>query len=348
MPHALLFVDDDPLFLDRCKNLFSDSPYTLYFAASPGQALVLLQDGLEPVVAVVGQDMAEMTGPQFLVKLKDQQPHCQFILAAGQCDQSLVMQAVNKSGLFRFYAKDVEDAGLKRGVIDGVSHYLNRLQSIQVAKKVVESKAELEDLTLYLEKRVESHTHKLQQAYDKNVQLTNTLKRTVRELEGRDCVLRHLLTIHTLEDTLQTILEVLNDVLSIRYGIIHVVDEDGVLQPSCIFPKDSNDALSSSSSKLVQDAFSGGQMEVAEEGQGVQASVAVPICKGDTVLGVIEVVWGDTEGEKPCGEVDFLENCQTIYNFAIHAAIAVCDHNISSDKSSWSKTIDDVLLDLMD
>ncbi len=348
MPHALLFVDDDPLFLDRCENLFSDSPYTLHFAASPAQALVLLQDGLEPVVAVVGQDMSEMTGPQFLLQLKGHQPHCQFIMAAGQCDQSLVVQAVNKSGLFRFYAKDVADEELKRGVIDGVSHYLNRQQSIQVAKKVVASKAELEDLTLYLEKRVESHTRKLQHAFDENVQLTCTLKRTVRELEGRDRVLRHLLTIHTLEDTLQTILEVLNDVLSIRYGIMHIADEDGVLQPSCVFPEESRDAVSSSASKLVQDAFSSGQMQAAEDGQGAQASVAIPICKGDMVLGVIEVGWGEGSGETSCGEVDFLENCQTIYNFAIHAAIAVCDHNISSDKSSWSKTIDDVLLDLLD
>ncbi len=346
MPHALLIVDDDPLFLDRCKLLFNDSPYELHCIQSPLKALAQIKDGLAPIVAVVGQDMAEVTGPQFLVQLKEMQPQCQSIMVAGGCDRGLITQAINQGGLFRYYPKDVADEVLKRGVVDAIAHYVSRKQSIDIAKRVVEANEKLEDMTSGLQDQVKSDTKKLQQSLDENVQLTRTLKRTVRELEGRDRVLRHLLTIHKLEDTLQTILEVIEDVLAINRGVIYVADEKGQLAPRCTLPRDSSEL--SKPSKLAEQALVSGQMEVDCESDSQQSATAVPICKGDTVLGVIEVVWDKTDTKSKCGDPEFLEDCQTIYIFTIHAAIAISDHNISNDKSGWSKTIDDVLMDFMD
>ena len=348
MSHDLLFVDDDPLFLSRCKDIFADSPYQLHFVSSGRQGLCLLDDGLEPAVVIAGQSMVAMDGPSFLMHVHELYPVTQLIMVAGCCDSSLVAKAVNMSGLFRYYAKDMESDELKKGVIAAVSLYLHRQQSLDAAKSIVEINDELEDLTYHLEKTVAYHTRKLQKSYDENVILTQTLKRTVHELEGRDRVLRHLLTIHNLEDTLQTILEVLDTVLSMSYGVIHVKNENDVIQPVCFFPEEMENDATGVSPSFIQGVVTSRDMAVMTASDARSISVAVPISKGDTILGVIEVVWQDKDGAVILSEQELLENSQYIYTFTVHAAIAISDHNISTDKTDWTRTLDDVLMDFME
>jgi DNA-binding NarL/FixJ family response regulator len=348
MSHDLLFVDDDPLFLSRCKDIFADSPYSLHFVASGSQGLELLREGLKPAVVIAGQGMVAMDGPEFLRQAHEINPVTQLIMVAGRCDSALVAKAVNHSGLFRYYAKDVESDELKKGVIAAVSHYLHLKQSLEAAENIVRMNDELEDLTYHLEKTVDYHTRKLRKSYDENVALTHALKRKVRELEGRDRVLRHLLTIHNLEDTLQTILEVIDTVLAMSCGVVHVKDENDVLQPICSFSREIQNSSVDQSSSFVLDVVADGRMAVKYEPHAGYVAVAVPIVKSDAVLGAIEVIWENKTGEVVLSEEEVMENSKYIETFTIHAAIALGDHKISTDKTDWSKTLDDVLMDFME
>lgn len=345
MAHDLIFVDDDPLFLERCKTLFADSPYVLHFLQSGDQCLRLIQDGLEPVALIVGPSVSGMDGPSLCAGVYGITPVTQLLMVVDECDFSLVARAVNQSGLFRVYTRDVADDELKRGVIGAVSLCLHRRQSLQAAKRLVEMNDELEDLTYHLEKTIDFHTHKLKETNEANVNLNTTLRRTVRELEGRDRVLRHLLTIHNLEDTLQTILEVIDDVLEISCGVVHVMDEGKQIRPVCVFPKECREGICLSTSRLVKDSVTSGRLEVENVVHSNQSAIAVPIHKDGDLLGVIEVLW---HGKGELSEDELLACSQSIYTFTIHAAIAITDHNVSRDKSSWSQTLDDVLMDFME
>ncbi len=347
MSHDLLFVDDDPLFIKRCKDLFADSPYQLKSAPSATQGIALLQEGLDPVVVVTGAAMREVSGPMFLAQVKDLYPVTQCIMVTGAHDLSFVMQAVNQGGLFRLYTKEVTDEELKRGVLAGVSHCLHRRQSLDAARSIVGFNEELEDLTYHLEKTVEYHTAKLKQSNEENIHLNQVLKSTVRELEGRDRILRHLLTVHQLDDTLQTILEVINDVLNISCGAIYIKSEDNALQAASVFPVETT-CFDDEPSSFVQKAINGGRMEVMDNPQLDCTEVVVPIYKNDTILGAIEVIWLQEDGVARLSEDDLMRNGQSIYNFTVHTAIAICDSQIAKDKTSWGKTLDDVLMDFME
>ncbi len=219
---------------------------------------------------------------------------------------------------------------------------------MQAAEDMVDSNVELGHSIHNLEKRIEARTQDLQKSYDENVELTNVLKQSVCELEGRDRILRHLLTIHELEETLLTILEVINDVLSISCGAMYLKGEKDEFQQVCVFPEENQSLRGRGDVELVRQAMDSGRLEVMDHYDLHYTSVVVPICKGESVLGVIEVVWDHDEGGERFSEDELMRKAQVIYTFTVHAAIAISDHNIGKDKSSWSKTLDDVLLSFME
>ncbi len=341
MSYNLLFVDDDSLFLDNCKEVFAGSGHQVHSCSSVEMVLSLLSTGLEPATIIVGDSCAE----GLLQQLPDRSPLAEFILVADVLEPLLMARIINSRGLFGCYPRDIDMEVFQRGVMAAVSRYSQQVKYLQDAKKLIVASGELEELTFHMEKTVEYHLQKQKQAYAENSKLSHTLKRTVRELEGRDRVLRHLLTIHKLNDTLQTILEVVADVVSVDCGVIHLKDENNQLQPVCVSPVDSQRSMVLAPSALARDTLAGGRMEVISPIGDKCTFMAVPICKGDDVLGVIEVCW---DGEKGLSEDELLVNGQTIYTFTVHAAIAITDHNITLDKSSWTKTLDDVLLDFIE
>lgn len=341
MSHDLLFVDDDPLFLSRCQDVFADSGYLRHCCADVEQVGGLISTGMTSSVVIACASLVEGV----LQQLPDKSPSPELILVFDTFDPPLVMRLINSHGLFGCYPRDIGPEDFRRGVLAAVARYSQQVKYMEDAESLVAASDQLEELTFHMEKTVEYHLQKQQLAYAENSKLSHILKRTVRELEGRDRVLRHLLTIHKLNDTLQTILEVVGDVVGMDCGVIHLKDENNLLQPVSVFPEDSQRSMVLSPSPLAKDTLAGGRMEVTSPAGEKCTFMAVPICKGDDVLGVVEVCW---DGENGLSEDELLVNGQTVYTFTVHAAIAIMDHNITLDKSSWTKTLDDVLLDFVE
>lgn len=340
MSPDLLFIDDDPLFLDHCRDVFAGASYTIQYCVSVQEGLNSVEAGCCPCLILIGQDVLEL---EFLYEIGKRCPKAQFILVAETFDPAILVQAVNSSRLFRCYLKNVEPERFRQGVTDAVACSMHRDKTGDLSGQLESAHLELEDLTFHMQKTVEYHLDKLQKSHDENIQLSRTLKRTVQELEGRDRVLRHLLTIHNLQDSLQTILEVIHDVVVMDLGIIYVRADGGEFRAGGVWPPRNEPAPDPSPCTL--DAFMSGRVEQDSTCQNGGITVAVPVCRGDEVLGVIEVCWGR---EKHLSEDEILENSQLIYTFTIHAAMAILDHNVSRDKSSWGKTLDDVLLEFME
>lgn len=344
MSDDLLFIADSP-FLTRWQNIFSDSKSSLHFCSSGQDALELIGNGLRPAVVVAGQKIVSSDGADLFGALKGHRPVAKLIVVAGEYNPDLMARAINSHGVFRYYTKDTE-TDIQEGVDAALVLHHQQREHFEASVRMESLNAELEELTLHLEKTVAYHLDKLKKSNTENLQLTTTLKRTVLELEGRDRVLRHLLTIHSLEDTLNTILEVIYGVLNFNIGMIYIKNGQDELQLISQFPEEAKPL--NPHSDLAVDAMNLRELRVENSLKKSHTCVAVPICRGDDVLGVIEVCWMDGKRGGQFEDDELLAHEQSIYTFTVHAAIAITDHNLTRDKSDWSTTLDDVLLDFME
>lgn len=101
--HTLLVVDDEPDVVKSVKDLLR-LDYKVLGATSAADALVLLNK--EPVhVIMTDQRMPEMTGVQFLSKVKEQWPEVVRLLFTGYADVRAVIDAINQGSVWRYITK---------------------------------------------------------------------------------------------------------------------------------------------------------------------------------------------------------------------------------------------------
>ena len=352
---TILFVDDEENVLYTLRRMFKREPYRVIVAGSGRQALEMIQLGERPSVIVSDQRMPEMTGAEFLEETAAVLPDSIRIMLTGYSDINGAMDAINRGGVYRYILKPWDDADLRLTVRDAVERYELVRQNQALTQELKEKNRALEKLNTNLERKVEERTRKLREAYEENLALTEQLRQKVKELEGRDRIQQHLLTIHPLEETLQTVLEVTVDVVGVDNAVIHLLDESGrslrpvagigdlvAGQPGCSL---SNLAKRPAHAQVFQEALdrgdpvnvSGGIVRVGEEDIEVCPFAAVPILKGGQRFGVIEVDRSTTG--TPIGE----DELRTILNFGLKAAVAISDSQLKEDLPKWEVDFDDVL-----
>lgn len=99
----VLYVDDREGNLNAFKGLLRRD-YEIHISTNPVSALELI--GQEDIAVVITDyKMPEMTGVEFLEKVRDQYPHTVRILISGHADIEAVIQSINKGEVFRFIRK---------------------------------------------------------------------------------------------------------------------------------------------------------------------------------------------------------------------------------------------------
>lgn len=125
MPSAglqkILLVDDEPQILVALEDLF-DGGYEILAAASPMQALALLQAHDDVAVIVSDQRMPEMTGSVFLSRARDISD-AEAILLTGYADLSAVVTAVNQGRISGYVSKPWEPEALQAMVGAAAEQY---------------------------------------------------------------------------------------------------------------------------------------------------------------------------------------------------------------------------------
>lgn len=106
---TILFVDDEPLFLDSMKWDFESEDYELLFAQDGQVAHTLLEENHVDIL-VVDTQMPGMSGLQLIDSIAAQYPHMIRILLSGQPHMSKqecsgIVQTLNSGGIFRFVPK---------------------------------------------------------------------------------------------------------------------------------------------------------------------------------------------------------------------------------------------------
>jgi signal transduction histidine kinase len=105
MPHAhsILVVDDEPDVVRSVKDLLR-LDYKVFTATSPEEGMKILEE--HPIdVIMTDQRMPEMTGVEFLKRVRGPHPDATRLLFTGYADISAVIAAINQGSVYRYIAK---------------------------------------------------------------------------------------------------------------------------------------------------------------------------------------------------------------------------------------------------
>ena len=171
---------------------------------------------------------------------------------------------------------------------------------------------------------------------------TADLRRTVRELEGKDRIAQHLLTFHSLEETLAVVLEVTTNILELDQAVVYLAVQ-GELNPAAAIGlageslEDRNSSRFTGSSPWAQALAAATEQLRPVPMAADHPGALVPIVREGTLLGLIEV-------ENPrSGRAITEADLSTLGSFALQAAVAIQDAQVRQDPAAWEDQLDEVL-----
>ncbi|MBD80532.1 MAG: hypothetical protein CL840_16575 [Crocinitomicaceae bacterium] len=123
---TVLYVDDRVNNLRSFKAAFRRD-YNVLLAESPSEAIRIMEQ--QPVkVAVADYKMPEISGVTFLETVKNNFPKTIRIMLTGHADLPAVVEAINRSEIFRFLAKPWSETELRAGIDSALELYYTRTQ----------------------------------------------------------------------------------------------------------------------------------------------------------------------------------------------------------------------------
>ncbi len=339
--HRILFVDDEQNILNVLRRLFQSGEYEIHTANSGREALKIMQ---EHVFSLIVSDyrMPEMNGIEFLKLAKEKSPNTIRIVLTGYADVDVAMAAINEGEAYKFVEKPWDEENLRVQIRRAIEHYELVQEREGLVKRIHRQNEMLTEYTNELERMVEEKTAELQKAYF-------VLQRKVKELEARDTILEHLLSVHSLDETLDYMLEVIIAVNPFDRMVIYTADtEERVLRPKAGVELVSGKKrkIDIQSSRLPEipipayEAVSGGAAKEHHWTKITDYSFYMPIIKDNAYIGVMFV--DKSTSRTPPDESDI----RFVGGFSALAAIAVNDHLVTSQLPNLQGKLNELLRDL--
>jgi FixJ family two-component response regulator len=119
---TLLLVDDEENILRALTRLFRRDGYTVLTAAGGEQGLAVLEQQRVGVI-VSDQRMPEMTGTEFLSRVKERWPDTVRLVLSGYTDLNSVTDAINRGAIYRFLTKPWDDDLLRANVREAFEQF---------------------------------------------------------------------------------------------------------------------------------------------------------------------------------------------------------------------------------
>jgi diguanylate cyclase (GGDEF)-like protein/PAS domain S-box-containing protein len=109
---TLLIVDDEPNILNALRRLLRREKYEILTATSPTSAFDLLAQHHVQVI-ISDQRMPEMSGTEFLSRVKQIYPETIRIVLSGYTDLESLTDAINRGAIYRYFVKPWDDEALR-------------------------------------------------------------------------------------------------------------------------------------------------------------------------------------------------------------------------------------------
>jgi len=122
MTERVLFVDDEPNVLDAIQRTLRKQ-VDIQTATSGAEGLRVLQESGPFALVVSDMRMPSMNGPQFLAKVREQDPETVRMILSGQADLQATIAAVNQGHIYRFLSKPCPPDQLLAAINDGLSQH---------------------------------------------------------------------------------------------------------------------------------------------------------------------------------------------------------------------------------
>jgi signal transduction histidine kinase len=101
--HSILVVDDEPDVVRSVKDLLR-LDYKVFTATSADEGMKILEENTIDVI-MTDQRMPDMTGVEFLKRVRDPHPDATRLLFTGYADIGAVIAAINQGNVYRYIAK---------------------------------------------------------------------------------------------------------------------------------------------------------------------------------------------------------------------------------------------------
>lgn len=108
---SILYIDDEQSNLDIFRISFKRE-YNIFTAYEPEQAFEILKNNQIDII-IADQQMPQMTGTQFLEKTLQEYPEAIRIILTGYADIQVVIEAINKCGIYKYITKPWEREDVK-------------------------------------------------------------------------------------------------------------------------------------------------------------------------------------------------------------------------------------------
>lgn len=119
MSDRILFVDDEPAVLDGYKRILHRE-FEVNTAIGGAQGLNLIEKDGPYAIVVSDMRMPEMSGSQFLARVRQITPDTVRMLLTGHADLSVAIDAVNEGNIFRFLTKPCDKEVLSKAITAGL------------------------------------------------------------------------------------------------------------------------------------------------------------------------------------------------------------------------------------
>ncbi|HUE93052.1 response regulator [Pseudomonas sp.] len=115
-------MDDETHVLASLQRLLYQDGYQVLSARSAAEGFELL--ALHPVqVILCDQRMADMSGTEFLDRVKNLYPDTFRIILSGYTDLESILEAINHGAIYRFYTKPWDNKTLRDNIREAFRHY---------------------------------------------------------------------------------------------------------------------------------------------------------------------------------------------------------------------------------
>ena len=120
--NTLLLVDDERNVLTSLQRLLREDGYRVLSAQTATEGFELL--ALHPVqVILCDQRMPEMSGTDFLDRIKELYPDTLRIILSGYTDLKSIIDAINRGSIYRFYTKPWDNQVLRDNIREAFRYY---------------------------------------------------------------------------------------------------------------------------------------------------------------------------------------------------------------------------------
>ncbi len=157
---TLLLVHDEPNIVSALKRTLRRDGYRILTANCAEEGLNLLA-GNNVGVIISDQRMPQMTGVEFLRKVKELYPKTLRLVLSGYTELESVTSAINEGAIFKFLTKPWDDELLLKNVREAFEYHELEHENQRLARELQSSNDELFRLNQSLEQQVQQKTREI-------------------------------------------------------------------------------------------------------------------------------------------------------------------------------------------